>query len=127
MEQQEEAVKILQGLRQQDPDCWSTILYRLLIAILKQFPLDARKSINALWKIFRMNGTTWKLQPSIAAMGHSLRLTVAEGVETARTADFEQQGCDYYQGYLCCPPTAGKMSSQQNAAANNINHNRSAQ
>lgn len=47
-----------------------------------------------------------EIAATIVAMGHSLRLTVlAEGVETREQLDFlEQQGCDYYQGYLCCPP-----------------------
>ena len=108
MEQQEEAVKILQGLRQQGIriaiDDFGTGYSSL--AYLKQFPLDVLKIDKRFVEDIPHERDDMEIAATIVAMGHSLRLTVlAEGVETREQLDFlEQQGCDYYQGYLCCPP-----------------------
>ena len=121
MEQQEEAVKILQGLRQQGIriaiDDFGTGYSSL--AYLKQFPLDVLKIDKRFVEDIPHERDDMEIAATIVAMGHSLRLTVlAEGVETREQLDFlEQQGCDYYQGYLCCPPLPpdefAKMLQQQ--------------
>ena len=61
-----------------------------------------------------------EIAAAIVVMGHSLRLTVlAEGVETGIVAVLkQQQGCDYYQGYLYSLPLPAEefaqLLSQQN-------------
>ncbi len=111
MEQQEETVKILQGLRQQGIriaiDDFGTGYSSL--AYLKQFPLDVLKIDKRFVEDIPHERDDMEIAATIVAMGHSLRLTVlAEGVETKAQLEFlEQQGCDYYQGYLASPPLPG--------------------
>jgi FOG: EAL domain len=108
MEQQEEAVRILQGLRQQGIriaiDDFGTGYSSL--AYLKQFPLDVLKIDKRFVDDIPHERDDMEIAAAIVAMGHSLRLTVlAEGVETEAQLQFlKQQGCDYYQGYLYSLP-----------------------
>jgi PAS domain S-box/diguanylate cyclase (GGDEF) domain len=108
MEQQEEAVKILQGLRKQGIriaiDDFGTGYSSL--AYLKQFPLDVLKIDKRFVEDIPLERDDMEIASTIVAMGHSLRLTVlAEGVETEAQLEFlKRQGCDYYQGYLVSPP-----------------------
>jgi diguanylate cyclase (GGDEF)-like protein/PAS domain S-box-containing protein len=108
MEQQEEAVRILQGLRQQGIriaiDDFGTGYSSL--AYLKQFPLDVLKIDKRFVDDIPHERDDMEIAAAIVAMGHSLRLTVlAEGVETEAQLQFlQQQGCDYYQGYLYSVP-----------------------
>lgn len=116
MEHQEEAVQILQGLRQQGIriaiDDFGTGYSSL--AYLKQFPLDVLKIDKRFVEDIPHERDDMEIAATIVAMGHSLRLTVlAEGVETQEQLDFlEQQGCDYYQGYLSCPPLPANEFAQ---------------
>ena len=122
MEQQEETVKILQGLRQQGIriaiDDFGTGYSSL--AYLKQFPLDVLKIDKRFVEDIPHERDDMEIAATIVAMGHSLRLTVlAEGVETKAQLEFlEQQGCDYYQGYLYSMPLPAEefaqLLSQQN-------------
>ena len=122
MEQQEEAVRILQGLRQQGIriaiDDFGTGYSSL--AYLKQFPLDVLKIDKRFVDDIPHERDDMEIAAAIVAMGHSLRLTVlAEGVETEAQLQFlKQQGCDYYQGYLYSLPLPAEefaqLLSQQN-------------
>lgn len=108
MEQQEEAVEILQRLRQQGIriaiDDFGTGYSSL--AYLKQFPLDVLKIDKRFVDDIPLERDDMEIAATIVAMGHTLRLTVlAEGVENQAQLDFlTKQGCDYYQGYLCSAP-----------------------
>lgn len=108
MEQQEEAVEILQALRLQGIriaiDDFGTGYSSL--AYLKQFPLDVLKIDKRFVDDIPLERDDMEIAATIVAMGHTLRLTVlAEGVENQAQLDFlTEQGCDYYQGYLCSAP-----------------------
>lgn len=110
MEHQEDAVRILQGLRQQGIriaiDDFGTGYSSL--AYLKQFPLDVLKIDKRFVDDIPHERDDMEIAATIVAMGHSLRLTVlAEGVENEAQLDFlRKQGCDYYQGYLFSPPVS---------------------
>jgi EAL domain-containing protein (putative c-di-GMP-specific phosphodiesterase class I) len=122
MEQQEEAVRILQGLRQQGIriaiDDFGTGYSSL--AYLKQFPLDVLKIDKRFVDDIPHERDDMEIAAAIVAMGHSLRLTVlAEGVETeAQLAFLQQQGCDYYQGYLRSHPLPAEEFAQLLIAQN---------
>ena len=90
------------------------------MAYLKQFPLDVLKIDKRFVEDIPHERDDMEIAATIVAMGHSLRLTVlAEGVETKAQLEFlEQQGCDYYQGYLYSMPLPAEefaqLLSQQN-------------
>lgn len=116
MEQQEDAVKILHGLRHQGIriaiDDFGTGYSSL--AYLKQFPLDVLKIDKRFVDDIPHERDDMEIAATIVAMGHSLRLTVlAEGVENEAQLDFlRKQGCDFYQGYLYSPPVNAEEFSQ---------------
>jgi diguanylate cyclase (GGDEF)-like protein len=108
MEREQEAVEVLNRLR--------TVGVRLAIddfgtgysslAYLKRFPLDVLKIDKSFVDDIPHSADDMQIAATIVAMAHSLRLKVlAEGVETAEQLAFlQEQGCDYFQGYLKSPP-----------------------
>ncbi|MDO9105420.1 MAG: PAS domain S-box protein [Methylovulum sp.] len=108
MEREEEAVDILNKLRNQGVrlaiDDFGTGYSSL--AYLKRFPLDVLKIDKSFIDDIPHDNDDMEIAASIIAMGHILGFKVlAEGVETLPQLAFLQgKGCDLYQGYLKSKP-----------------------
>jgi EAL domain-containing protein (putative c-di-GMP-specific phosphodiesterase class I) len=76
------------------------------LAYLKRFPLDVLKIDKSFVDDIPHQRDDREIAATIIAMGHTLGFKVlAEGVENCEQLAFlQEQGCDYYQGYLFSPP-----------------------
>ncbi|HAT33946.1 MAG TPA: GGDEF-domain containing protein, partial [Janthinobacterium sp.] len=79
------------------------------MSYLKRFPINQLKIDRSF--VHDLPGDGEAIATAIIAMAHSLKLTVvAEGVETARQAQFlRQAGCDSVQGYHFARPMAAEQ------------------
>jgi EAL domain-containing protein (putative c-di-GMP-specific phosphodiesterase class I) len=75
------------------------------LAYLKYFPVDLLKIDKTFIDDIPFSQGDMTITATIIAMAHLLGFKVlAEGVETAEQLQFlQQQGCDFYQGYLYSP------------------------
>lgn len=103
MEDREEAVQILQGLKrfgvQVSIDDFGTGYSSL--SHLKRFPVDKLKIDQSFVRHVTTDQDDEAIVKAIIAVGHSLKLKVmAEGVETPEQLEFlRSQGCDQIQGF----------------------------
>lgn len=76
------------------------------LAHLKRFPIDVLKIDQGFIRDIPRSSDDMAISRAIIAMGRSLDLQVlAEGVETSEQLAFlRENGCDFYQGYLCSKP-----------------------
>jgi diguanylate cyclase (GGDEF)-like protein len=79
------------------------------LAYLKRFNIDTLKIDRSFVSALPDDQDDVAIASAVIAMGHSMRMRiVAEGVETARQADFLRElGCDELQGYLLSRPLPG--------------------
>jgi diguanylate cyclase (GGDEF)-like protein/PAS domain S-box-containing protein len=107
MDNQDNAMTILNNLHEQSIrlaiDDFGTGYSSL--AYLKYFPVDLLKIDKTFIDDIPFSQGDMTITATIIAMAHLLGFKVlAEGVETAEQLQFlQQQGCDFYQGYLCSP------------------------
>jgi len=122
MDNQANATKILNGLRDQGVrlaiDDFGTGYSSL--AYLKHFPLDLLKIDKSFIDDIPFHQDDMEIAATIIAMGHILGFKVlAEGVETPEQLAFlQEKGCDMYQGYIKSRPVsaeefAGLLREQQ--------------
>ncbi len=80
------------------------------LTALRQFPIDALKIDRPLIREMLSDRTATDLVEMIVTVARKMNLKVlAEGVETARQADFLLKlGCEYGQGYYFAPPMEAK-------------------
>jgi EAL domain-containing protein (putative c-di-GMP-specific phosphodiesterase class I) len=108
MERQEEAVNILDSLRELGVhlaiDDFGTGYSSL--THLKHFPVDVLKIDKSFIDDIPHQQDDMEIAATIIAMGHTLGFKVlAEGVKTVEQLNFlRKQGCDMYQGYLTSQP-----------------------
>ena len=78
------------------------------VSILRHFPVDALKIDTSFVRDLVMDPNDAAIAVAVIALAKSMGLTVvAEGVENPAQLDFlRAQGCEMWQGYLCCPPVA---------------------
>jgi predicted signal transduction protein with EAL and GGDEF domain len=79
------------------------------LAYLKRFNIDTLKIDRSFVSALPDDLDDVAIASAVIAMGHSMHMRiVAEGVETARQADFLRRlGCDELQGYLLSRPLQG--------------------
>ncbi|MGZ5052490.1 MAG: putative bifunctional diguanylate cyclase/phosphodiesterase [Methylobacter sp.] len=108
MENQDNAVEILNSLRSQDIrlaiDDFGTGYSSL--AYLKRFPVDVLKIDKRFIDDIPHLQYDMEIAATIIAMGHTLGIKVlAEGVETKEQLNFlREKQCDAFQGYLASKP-----------------------
>ena len=85
------------------------------LSYLKRFPASTVKIDREFVAGLPDNRGDAAIVNAVALLAHSLGMTVvAEGVETARQADFlRQAGCDQAQGYLLGRPVPPEHVAQQ--------------
>lgn len=77
------------------------------LSYLKTLPIDELKIDRSF--ILGVAGEDKALLRAIISMAKTLSMTVtAEGVETVEQLSYlAEEGCDFFQGYLCAPPLPG--------------------
>lgn len=83
-------------------------------AYLQRYQLDVLKIDKSFVDDVAANTESQAIVTAIISMAHILGLkALAEGVEQQDQLDYlRQQGCDYYQGYLCSKPLPAKDFEQ---------------
>ena len=78
------------------------------VSVLRVFPVDALKIDTSFVRDVVLDPNDAAIATAVVALAKSMGLTViAEGVENPAQLDFlRAQGCEMWQGYLCCPPVA---------------------
>ena len=76
------------------------------VSVLRVFPVDALKIDTSFVRDLVLDPDDAAIAAAVVALAKSMGLTViAEGVENPAQLDFlRAQGCEMWQGYLCCPP-----------------------
>ena len=76
------------------------------VSVLRVFPVDALKIDTQFVRDLVLDPKDADVAAAVVALAKSMALTViAEGVENPAQLDFlRAQGCEMWQGYLCCPP-----------------------
>ncbi|MBU0911661.1 MAG: EAL domain-containing protein [Gammaproteobacteria bacterium] len=90
-------------------------------AYLQRYQLDVLKIDKSFVDDVADNSESQALVTAIISMAHILGLkALAEGVEQQAQLDYlRQQGCDYYQGYLCSRPLSAEHFEQLIRSQNN--------
>ncbi|HJP61410.1 MAG TPA: bifunctional diguanylate cyclase/phosphodiesterase, partial [Gemmatimonadaceae bacterium] len=76
------------------------------VSVLRHFPVDALKIDTSFVRDLMLDPNDAAIAGAVVALAKSMGLTVvAEGVENPAQLEFlRAQGCEMWQGYLCCPP-----------------------
>lgn len=76
------------------------------VSILRHFPVDTLKIDTSFVRDVVLDPNDAAIATAVISLAKSMGLTViAEGVENPAQLDFlKAQGCEMWQGYLCCPP-----------------------
>jgi diguanylate cyclase (GGDEF)-like protein len=76
------------------------------VSILRTFPVDALKIDTSFVRDVVLDKNDATIAAAVVALAKAMNLTViAEGVENPAQLEFlRDQGCEMWQGYLCCPP-----------------------
>jgi EAL domain-containing protein (putative c-di-GMP-specific phosphodiesterase class I) len=76
------------------------------VSVLRVFPVDSLKIDTSFVRDLVLDPNDAAVASAVVALARSMGLTVvAEGVENPAQLDFLfAQGCEMWQGYLCCPP-----------------------
>ena len=76
------------------------------VSVLRTFPVDALKIDTSFVRDLVLDPDDAAIAAAVVALAKSMGLTViAEGVENPAQLEFlRAQGCEMWQGYLCCPP-----------------------
>jgi predicted signal transduction protein with EAL and GGDEF domain len=76
------------------------------VSVLRVFPVDALKIDTSFVRDLVLDPNDATVAAAVVALAKSMGLTViAEGVENPAQLEFlRAQGCEMWQGYLCCPP-----------------------
>lgn len=76
------------------------------VSILRHFPVDTLKIDTTFVRDVVLDPNDAAIAVAVISLAKSMGLTViAEGVENPAQLDFlKAQGCEMWQGYLCCPP-----------------------
>lgn len=82
------------------------------VSALRHFPVDALKIDTSFVRDLILDPNDATIAAAVVALAKSMGLQViAEGVENPAQLEFlREQGCEMWQGYLCCPPvTEGEV------------------
>jgi diguanylate cyclase (GGDEF)-like protein len=76
------------------------------LSVLRHFPVDTLKIDTSFVRDLVLDPNDAAIAIAVISLAKSMGLTViAEGVENPAQLDFlREQGCEMWQGYLCCPP-----------------------
>ena len=76
------------------------------VSVLRVFPVDALKIDTSFVRDVVSDPNDAAIAGAVVALAKAMNLTViAEGVENPAQLEFlRAQGCEMWQGYLCCPP-----------------------
>ena len=76
------------------------------VSVLRVFPVDALKIDTSFVRDVVSDPNDAAIAGAVVALAKAMNLTViAEGVENPAQLEFlKAQGCEMWQGYLCCPP-----------------------